>query len=88
MKKIRELHLNKQTVSSLDSKQMCIVNGGLDAHGDCRATYRCDKVTGGCTDGCMTLLETTLNCTDGHCTSDCGNGMGSETEKAYTSGRG
>lgn len=74
----KKLSLNKETISSLDSPKMSNVLGGADAWGVCRATYRCDKNTGGCSDGCGTMLW----CTDGHCTVDCPTGM----EKEYTSG--
>lgn len=80
---MKQLKLNKTTIQSLNSNEASQIIGG--AWGECRATYRCGQETGGCTDGCATILQTRLWCTDGHCTTNCAGDHGALPEKAETS---
>lgn len=83
---MKKLILNKETINQLDSGEFQQLKAGADAWGECNATYRCGQLTGGCTDGCG-IFASMFNCTDGHCTQDCTNGMTIHTEKEVTSGR-
>lgn len=52
---MKKLSLNKETIVSLDRKEFQQLKAGANDWGKCRATYRCDEDSGGCTDGCQIL---------------------------------
>ncbi len=82
---MKKLTLNKETIARLDRNESQQFKAGINDGGECNATYRCDKNTGGCTDGCGPFA-TMYHCTDGHCTQNCTTGMTIPTEKELTSG--